>query len=78
MNKSQEQPEVTPARIGKLVYQAMEQANMNQSDLARAIGAYPPDISNIVRGKKMPTLQVLARIAKALDMRLRDLIDPDW
>lgn len=63
--------------IGERVAEAMEWACVNQAELARRIGSYHGEVSNLVHGKTLPNLAYLKRVADALGVRLKDLVDPD-
>ncbi len=41
--------------------------HLTQSELARRVGISRPYLSNIERGKSKPTVEIAARICKALD-----------
>lgn len=52
--------------VGSRVREEREGAGMSQLDLERFTGIKRPNIARIERGKHMPTLYVLERIAMAL------------
>lgn len=56
--------------IGKRIKSALRDKNMSQADLARAADISSSNLSGYVSGSKMPNLQTLARIAKALSASL--------
>jgi len=68
---------ITAKLVGERVKAAMDRANLCQADLVRAVGCYHPDISRLIAGRHMPVLPFLQRIADALGVRLKDLVDPD-
>ena len=50
-------------------------AGFTQERLAEKVDLNPVYMGQIERGFKVPTVDVLLRIAKALKVRLRDLVD---
>lgn len=50
-----------------------EKGRMTQEQLAAATGQSQSNISEIERGKHNPTLETLAKIAKALDVEIYEL-----
>lgn len=63
--------------IGARIELACYEANLTQRELAQRMGSQQSCISDWVRGKKIPTLVSLQRIADALGIDPLDLIDPD-
>lgn len=53
------------------VYEARARAGISQSDLAAKSGIDQSDISKIERGVANPSISTLARLADALDMKLK-------
>jgi len=77
--------EITKAEASKLLKENMEiiiknierllkEKNMNQSELAYAIGSDRQHVNFILRNGKGITVNVAGRIAKALDVKLYELI----
>jgi len=77
--------EITKAEASKLLKENMEiiiknierllkEKNMNQSELAYAIGSDRQHVNFILRNGKGITVNVAGRIAKALDIKLYELI----
>ena len=70
-----EHPAVT--LIGPRVKALREAAGLSLRDLAAASGVSAPMLSQVERGETSPTLQVAARIAAGLDLRLSQLLRLD-
>lgn len=51
-----------------------EHRGMTQRDLAKAVGTSPVYLSQIERGQRSGSTKLLARIARALDVELGDLV----
>jgi transcriptional regulator with XRE-family HTH domain len=51
--------------------------SMTQEELATAVGRTVEAVSNIERGKSLPSLGTLMAIAEALDAPVRDLFPPE-
>jgi XRE family transcriptional regulator, regulator of sulfur utilization len=66
-------PEVLGARV-RALREAME---LSLRDLAARSGVSAPMLSQVERGETSPTLQVAARIASGLDLRLSQLLRLD-
>ena len=58
--------------LGNRIRQARTEKNMSQLDLAEACGISVPYVSDIERGKKCFSVDILLRIAKALQ------VSTDW
>lgn len=48
--------------------QVITQSFMTQNEIAKCLGIHPAQISRYVHGKKMPSLDTLARLCKLLDV----------
>jgi len=48
---------------------------MSQADLAKILGLHPTYISGIERGVRNMALKNIEKLAKALDVSVRDLVD---
>jgi transcriptional regulator with XRE-family HTH domain len=57
---------VKKVRLGK---------NMSQNDVAKILGTHRVYISGIERGMRNPSLITMEKIAKALGVKINDLID---
>lgn len=63
--------------VGPRVKALREAAGLSLRDLAGASGVSAPMLSQVERGETSPTLQVAARIAAGLDLRLSQLLRLD-
>ncbi|MGD2252764.1 MAG: helix-turn-helix domain-containing protein [Anaerolineales bacterium] len=54
--------------------QLRKQKNLSQADLAEMAGVSQATISRFEKGESQPSLQVLAKIARALNMDVREII----
>ena len=59
-------PMLTLGRLGQAVYDRRSALGISQSELARRANMTQPQISNLELGGTVPTLPLLARLAKAL------------
>lgn len=57
-------------RMAELVYDARTAAGLSQSELARRMGTTQPTIAQIEGGGRMPTLDMLDRLARAVGQQL--------
>jgi len=55
-----------PKKLGKKIKVARVELDLNQTDLAKKIGAKQKSISRYENGLSMPTIETLVRIAKVL------------
>lgn len=62
------------ARFGKKVKEIRLKKAMSQSDLAKNLGVHPTYISGIERGVRNMALKNIERLAKALNVRIEELI----
>jgi transcriptional regulator with XRE-family HTH domain len=62
--------------FGKRVRALRVEAGLSQEKLAEKAGMHPTYLSDIERGQRNPTLEVISRLAKALGVRIRELF-PD-
>ncbi|MDE2480808.1 MAG: ImmA/IrrE family metallo-endopeptidase [bacterium] len=65
--------ELNPSLIGQNIAAARRSCNLNQADLARAIGVSRPTLIAIESGQRTPSPIVLAAIAAELRVNVRDL-----
>lgn len=65
------------AAIGSRVRALREAGGLSLRDLAERCGVSAPMLSQVERGETSPTLQVAARIAHGLDLRLSQLLRLD-
>ena len=61
-------------KIGEIVRHLRLERALSQEDLADETGLHTNHIGFIERGQKMPTVGALRRIARALGMRLSELL----
>jgi transcriptional regulator with XRE-family HTH domain len=64
-------------RVGSRIRRARTDRGMSQQDLAVAVGIEPETISRTETGASAMSLASLARVAKALEVSLGDLLDAD-
>jgi transcriptional regulator with XRE-family HTH domain len=64
--------------IGAKVRIARTHKHMTQEETAELIGRTTESVSNIERGRTLPTIETLGRLAKALDVPLRDFFDDSF
>ncbi|KOG87514.1 helix-turn-helix domain-containing protein [Streptomyces varsoviensis] len=80
-----ESPEVEAARteirlafdLGQAVYDRRTELGISQAGLAERAGMTQPQVSKLELGGTVPTLPLLARLAKALDASLNIALDGD-
>jgi ribosome-binding protein aMBF1 (putative translation factor) len=68
---------ITTAIVGQRLQLLLKTAGLTQQELADAVDTSQPTINDYLHGRVMPTLPILERIAAALGVRLRELVDPD-
>src|SRR4051794_25388324 len=69
--------EPTVAAVGPRVKALREAMDLSLRDLAERSGVSAPMLSQVERGETSPTLQVAARIASGLELRLSQLLRLD-
>jgi len=62
-------------QLGKRVRRFRETQKLSQEELAYRAGVHRTYLGGIERGERNPSLKNLAAIAKALNVRLADLVD---
>lgn len=69
--------ELTPLTrtIGPRIKQHRKAAGMNQTQLAAKCGCYQKDVSRWESGERVPTVEALYRLSKALGARMEDFIE---
>jgi transcriptional regulator with XRE-family HTH domain len=70
-------PVTSPELLGTRVRALREAMELSLRDLARRSGVSAPMLSQVERGETSPTLQVAARIAAGLELRLSQLLRLD-
>ena len=61
--------------LGDAIRRHREQLGLSQEKLAEKANLHPVYIGKIERGEQWISLHALLRVAKALKMRVRDLVD---
>ncbi|MEO2070785.1 MAG: helix-turn-helix transcriptional regulator [Zunongwangia sp.] len=59
------------------IRELLKEKNMTGKQLAKEVGVSAVSMSNVVSGNSFPRPEVLRKIAKALDVELRDLFTPE-
>ena len=60
--------------LGEGIQRYRKLAQLTQEELAEKVELNPAYVGQIERGYKVPTFDVVLRIAKALKVRLRDIV----
>jgi len=60
--------------IGEAIRRYRKQAGLNQEKLAEKANLHPVYLGEVERGEEAASVHALVRIAKALGVRLRDLV----
>lgn len=63
-----------PTRVGKAIARLRSLRGMSQVELAGTLEMAPSNLSRLEAGRHMPTLDVLLRVAKALEVPLARLL----
>ena len=61
--------------LGARVYELRKRGNLTQAQFAEKVGVSNDTISRIERGIRSPSSDVLERLAKALDVEIRELFN---
>ncbi len=61
--------------LGDAIRIRRDQTGMSQEELAEKFGLHPVYIGKVERGEQWISLHALLRVAKALGVRVRDLVD---
>lgn len=59
------------------IKEVIKSKNKRVKDIAQIIGIEPPNFSNIINGKSTPSLDMLQRIASALNVHISELFEKD-
>lgn len=62
------------ARLGKNLKRIRTEKGLTQGDIVRSLGVSRSFVSNIESGKTNPTLATIAKLAKALNVPIEELI----
>lgn len=73
---SDEMPETVTAQIGRIIVSRRAAVGMLQGDLAQKMGMSQAHLSNIEKGKRSLTVEVLAAFAGVLGCEMADLLPP--
>lgn len=57
------------------IVEMRREKNIKQTDLARVIGIKGNRLCQYEKGNRKPSLEIIKKIAKALDCKIEDLID---
>jgi len=60
--------------LGNAIRERRKQAKLSQEKLAELADLHPNYFGEVERGEKTISIDALVRLAKALDVRLRDLV----
>ncbi len=61
-------------KLGRNLKRIRKAKNITQGDIVRALGVGRGYISNVENGKANPTLETIAKIAKALKVKIEELV----
>lgn len=64
--------------LGARLRQLREQRRLGLEQVHRAAALSQTYLSDVERGRRLPTLEVLDRWARALDLRVTDVLDGVW
>ena len=67
--------ELIEKQLGKRIRRFRETQNLSQEELAYKASVHRTYLGGIERGERNPSLKNLAAIARALNIRLADLVD---
>lgn len=62
--------------VGATVQAARKRLELTQEELAERIGRTPEGVSNIERGRNLPSLDTLVELARALEVPLAEFFGP--
>ena len=61
--------------IGENIRNARKAAGVSQKELAERLGAYQKDVSRWENGERTPSLEIFARMCKALNVSADELLE---
>ena len=70
-------PQTVPSKnwkLGRCIQKIRKAKGMTQEQLAEKIGTSTPWIGHIETGRELPNLKMLQKIARVLDVKVKDLI----
>lgn len=73
---SDEMPETVTAQIGRIIMLRRTALGMLQGELAEKMGMSQAHLSNIEKGKRSLTVEVMAAFASVLGCEMVDLLPP--
>ena len=65
---------ITKEDISKRLSEAIVRSGLTRKEVAEKIGVSQPMISHFVSGSKMPSLETLANLCRALDLDANDVL----
>lgn len=65
---------ITKEDISKRLSEAIVRSGLTRKEVAEKIGVSQPTISHYVSGSKMPSLETLAILCRALDLDANDVL----
>lgn len=66
--------ETVSKKLGENMRRIREEKKMSQGDICRALDFDRSHVSNIENGKQNPTLDTIEKIAKALNVSIKELL----
>lgn len=63
------------AKLGKNLKKIRTEKGISQGDIVRTLGVSRSFVSNIENGKTNPTLATISKLAKALGVSIKDLVN---
>jgi len=76
LNVSDEMPETVTAQIGRIIMLRRTAMGMLQGELAKKMGMSQAHLSNIEKGKRSLTVEVMAAFASVLGCEMAELLPP--
>lgn len=67
-------PEAITKQFGRNVAEARSWAGLSQTDLGKLVSMKYEDIGKIERGARSPRLELIVKLAEALELQVRDLL----
>ena len=62
-------------RLGKNIKRYRKDKNYTQEKLSEKVGVHPTYIGKLESGKNNPSIMLIYKVSKALDIKLKDLFD---